>query len=95
MSGTLRSERVLRVLAELRRQAEMEDAPAKARVRARTVVEFGASLGFSTIHLAAAVCDLAVLDLLEPARADRRDARGSGPRTFRSVACRWSTAADP
>jgi predicted O-methyltransferase YrrM len=101
VSGTLRSERVQRVLAELRRQAEIEDAPAKARVRAReqelggrvygrergalygpaaslaitpevgellyilalvrrarTVVEFGASLGFSTIHLASAVCDL-------------------------------------
>jgi predicted O-methyltransferase YrrM len=101
VSGTLRSERVQRVLAELRRQAEMEDPPAKARVRAReqelggrvygrergalygaaaslaitpevgellcvlalarrarTVVEFGASLGFSTIHLASAVCDL-------------------------------------
>ncbi|MGB3584236.1 MAG: O-methyltransferase, partial [Roseiarcus sp.] len=100
MSGTLRSERVQRVLVELRRQAEMEDAPAKARVRtrehelgarvygrergalygpaaslaitpevgellyvlalarrARTIVEFGASLGYSTIHLASAVCD--------------------------------------
>ncbi len=101
MTGTLRSEPVARVLAELRRQAELEDPPAKARMRAheqdlghrvygreraavygpsaslaitpevgellyvlalarraRTIVEFGASLGFSTIHLAAAVRDL-------------------------------------
>jgi predicted O-methyltransferase YrrM len=101
VSDTLRSERVQRVLAELRRQAETEDPAAKARVRAReqalghrvygrersalygaaaslavapevgellyvlalarqarTIVEFGASLGFSTIHLAAAARDL-------------------------------------
>ncbi|HTU84889.1 MAG TPA: class I SAM-dependent methyltransferase [Solirubrobacteraceae bacterium] len=100
MSDTLHSERVQRVLAELRRQADADDPPAKARVRAReqelgrrvhgreraalygpaaslaitsevgellyvlalarrarTIVEFGASLGFSTIHLAAAVRD--------------------------------------
>jgi predicted O-methyltransferase YrrM len=91
---------VRRVLERLRRQAEVEDPPAKARVRARerelgarvygreraavygpaaslaitpevgellyvlatarqarTIVEFGASLGFSTIHLAAAARD--------------------------------------
>lgn len=89
------------MLARLRRQAEVEDPPAKARVRTReselgrrvygreraqaygaaaslaitpevgellyvlamarrprTIVEFGASLGFSTIHLAAAARDL-------------------------------------
>jgi predicted O-methyltransferase YrrM len=101
VSATLRSERVQRVLSELRRRAETDDPPAKARVRAReqelghrvygaersalygpaaslaitpevgellyvlalarrasTIVEFGASLGFSTIHLAAAARDL-------------------------------------
>jgi predicted O-methyltransferase YrrM len=101
VSDTLRSERVQRVLADLRRQAETQDPPAKARVRARerelghrvhgreraelygpvaslaitpevaellyvlalarragTIVEFGASLGFSTIHLAAAARDV-------------------------------------
>ncbi len=90
-----------RALARLRRHAEVEDPPAKARLRARqrelgqrvygreraaaygsaaslaitpevgellyvlamarrprTIVEFGASLGFSTIHLAAAARDL-------------------------------------
>ncbi len=41
--------------------------------RARTVVEFGTSLGFSTMHLAAAVCDLgggvAISTEIEPEKA--------------------------
>jgi len=101
LTVTLRSEPVRSVLEQLREQAETEDAPAIARMRAherdlghrvygreraavygmaaplaikpevgellyvlalarraRTIVEFGASLGYSTIHLAAAVRDL-------------------------------------
>jgi len=101
VTGTLRSESVVRVLTRLREQGEAEDPPAKARVQAHerelgqraygreraalygsaaslaikpevgellyvlalarrpaTIVEFGASLGFSTIHLAAAARDL-------------------------------------
>ncbi len=101
MTATLRDVRVQGVLERLREQAETEDAPAIARMRAherglghrvygreraavygaaaplaikpevgellyvlalarraRTIVEFGTSLGFSTIHLAAAVRDL-------------------------------------
>jgi predicted O-methyltransferase YrrM len=124
---TLRSERVVRVLARLRAQAETEDPPAKARVRGherelgrrvygreraalygpaaslaitpevgellyvlavarrtRTIVEFGASLGFSTIHLAAAVRDLGagtvITTELEPdkARAARDNLTAAG-----------------
>jgi predicted O-methyltransferase YrrM len=101
LTATLRSEPVQRVLERLGRQGELEDPPAKARVRAherergervygreraalygaaaslavtpdvgellyvlalarraRTIVEFGASLGFSTIHLAAGARDI-------------------------------------
>ena len=100
-AATLRSEPVRGVLERLRRQGELQDPPAKARVRAherqvgqraygreraalygsaaslaitpevgellyvlalarrpRAIVEFGASLGFSTIHLAAAARDV-------------------------------------
>jgi predicted O-methyltransferase YrrM len=101
LTSALRSEPARRVLERLRRQGDVEDPPAKARVRAHeqelgqrvygreraalygsaaslaitpevgqllyvlamarragTIVEFGASLGFSTIHLAAAARDL-------------------------------------
>jgi predicted O-methyltransferase YrrM len=100
VTPTLRSQRVRRVLAELRRRSEDEDPPAVARMRAHEreagkrlhgreraavygaaplaikpevgellyvlamarrpgmIVEFGASLGYSTIHLAAAIRDL-------------------------------------
>ncbi|MCI0636461.1 MAG: class I SAM-dependent methyltransferase [Actinobacteria bacterium] len=99
MTSTLRSEAVTRVLGRLRAAGEVEDGPAKERVRAReselgrkvygreradlyghapiaitdevgellyllvlgrrgrTVVEFGASLGVSTIYLASAIRD--------------------------------------
>jgi len=117
LTPALQSEAVRRVLECLRRQGEVEDPPAKARVRAherelgqrvygreraalygsaaslaitpevgellyvlalarrpRTIVEFGASLGFSTIHLAAAARDLGdarvITTELEPEKAE-------------------------
>jgi predicted O-methyltransferase YrrM len=117
VTATLRSPRVRSVLERLHRQAETEDPPAIARVRAherelghrvygreraamygaaaplaikpevgellyvlalarraRTIVEFGASLGFSTIHLAAAVRDLGagtvITTEIEPDKAE-------------------------
>jgi predicted O-methyltransferase YrrM len=115
VGSSLRSPPVRRVLSELTRRAEAEDAPAIARMRAHeeqlgrraygrergavyglaplsitpevgellyvlamarrpgTIVEFGASLGFSTIHLAAAARDLGdgrvITTELEPEKA--------------------------
>jgi predicted O-methyltransferase YrrM len=127
LTQAFRSDPVRRVLERLRRQAEVEDPPAKARLRARerelgarvygheraaaygpaaslaitpevgellyvlamarrprTIVEFGASLGFSTIHLAAAARDIGdtrvITTEIEPekARAARDNLREAG-----------------
>jgi predicted O-methyltransferase YrrM len=125
-SSVLRSRQVGRVLAELHKRSEVEDAPAISRVRERerelgqrvygrergalygdaplsiapevgellymlaiarrpeTSVEFGASLGFSTIHLAAAVRDLGAGRLIsteiepEKAQVARRNLADAG-----------------
>jgi predicted O-methyltransferase YrrM len=126
MSSTLRSDPVRRVLGALQRFGQVEDPPAKRRLRERerelgrriygrergrvyggaslsvtpevgellyvlalarrpgTVVEFGASLGFSTIHLAAAVRDLGQGTLItteiepEKARAAHQNLAAAG-----------------
>jgi predicted O-methyltransferase YrrM len=127
VASSLHSPAVRRVLAELTRLAQAEDAPAIARMRAheqalghrvyghergsvyglaplsitpevgellyvlalarraRTIVEFGASLGFSTIHLAAAARDLGgdarvITTEMEPdkARLARENLRAAG-----------------